>query len=159
MTMNRKRDTKRRRKAIPVWTYAQTRKAIPYLNSIMQTVREYRLKAQRHDLNACRLAAQPGRPDRQAILDHEGEVSEARAANDRVLEELKELQAMGVYCLDPVQGQALVPFVNKKQLAWFVYDLFDPDPLRFWRYHTDALGIRRPISEMQEGSPGPTLAV
>ncbi len=53
--------------------------------------------------------------------------------------------------LDPVHGQALVPFVHEEQLAWYVFDLFDPQPLRFWRFQSDPDETRRPLTQRQHG--------
>ena len=86
-----------------------------------------------------------------------GSLSEMHAANERFEAGLQELLDLNVYCLDPVHGLALLPFAHADQLAWFVFDLFEPDPLRFWRYHTDPLATRRPLSEL-EATPG-SLAV
>jgi hypothetical protein len=149
--MNRNKGAKKRRQTIPVWTYEQARKAVPYLTSVMQTVREYRIEAKRHYRKARQLAHAPGRPDRAALMAHQDSLHEGRRANDRFHEALNELHAMGVYCLDPVRGESLVPFAHGQQLAWFVFDMFDPDPLRFWRFHSDPLDKRRPIGELGFG--------
>ena len=69
------------------------------------------------------------------------------------------LQAIDVYCLDPIQGLALIPFVHDKQLAWFVYDLFDAEPLRFWRYHEDSFETRRPLAELEVAFGGDSAIV
>ena len=77
---------------------------------------------------------------------------EGGRARDRLAEVLEELHDLGIECLDPIQGIALVPFANEKQLAWFVYDLFDNEPLRSWRLHNDPLDTRRPIETIKEES-------
>jgi hypothetical protein len=43
---------------------------------------------------------------------------------------------------------AWIPFSHDNQLAWFVFDLFDTEPIRYWRYQTDPLETRRPVSEV-----------
>ncbi len=53
-----------------------------------------------------------------------------------------------VYLLDPVRGVAFVPFQKEEELAWFVFDLFDCDDLKTWRFHQDPLEMRRPIAEL-----------
>lgn len=146
------------RKVLPVWTFSQVKEALPYLASVVTSVREHRIEALAHDRQARRLADRPGRPDRDAIIAHENTARAARAAGDRFREAVEELQGLGIYPLDPVRGEALIPFVHADQLAWFVYDLFDPDHLSFWRYHNDALDKRRPIAEVEEeGSADPPL--
>jgi hypothetical protein len=71
----------------------------------------------------------------------------AREARQRFREALEELEALDTFCLDPLSGQALIPFVQEEQLAWYLFDLFDSKPLRYWRYHTDPEETRRPVSE------------
>jgi hypothetical protein len=58
--------------------------------------------------------------------------------------------ALDIYSLDPLKGIALIPTVHDQRLAWFVYDLFDAEDIRFWRYHDDALEARRPIADLAE---------
>jgi hypothetical protein len=156
-SMKRNKGAKKRQQTIPVWTLAQANNAIPYLASVMQTAREYRLEAQRHDLTARRLTRQPGRPDRTGIIALQEALREHQLANDRFHEALEELHDLGIFCLDPIRGLALVPFAHQQELAWYVYDLFDPKPFRFWRFHKDGLEVRRPIAEVQQGPSGPTL--
>ena len=150
--MKRKKSTKSRRQIIPVWTYAQARSASPYLASIMRSVRDHRIDAHQHERAATQLAKAPGRPDRKALIAYSDATRESGRARDRLAEALDELHDLGIECLDPIQGTALVPFANEKQLAWFVYDLFDDEPLRFWRLHNDPLETRRPIETIKEES-------
>ena len=150
--MNRNYEgTQPQQQTMRVWTYPQVQAALPYIASVMGSVRDSRLEAQRWHLDALRRARQPGRPDRSALIAQEEAVREARLAEDRFHEALQELYSLPVYCLDPIRGLALVPFVHDQQLAWFFYDRFDPEPIRFWRYHGDAPETRRPIAEALEG--------
>ena len=48
--------------------------------------------------------------------------------------------------LDAVQGMALVPFVHDDQAAWYVFDLFDSQPIRSWCYQSDPEETRRPLT-------------
>src|SRR5262245_60186184 len=107
------------------WPYDEARSVLPYIASIVRSLREHRLDAARHQLTAQRRADKPGRPDREAILAHEEALAEARRANEQFEEALEELNALDIYSLDPVRGQALVPFAHGDQLAWYVFDLFD----------------------------------
>jgi hypothetical protein len=148
--MNRNRKEARRKQVLPVWTYPQARQASPYVRSIMRSLREHRLEQLGHESRAKRLAAQPGRPNRAAIIAQEDARRDAQRASERFNGDLEELQAMGVYCQDPVRGQALLPFVHEQLLAWFVFDLFAEPSLHAWRYHSDADEIRRPIAEVAD---------
>ena len=63
---------------------------------------------------------------------------------EQVLKRSKEL------ILDPLKGQALFPFVHKKRLAWLLFDLFETEPLRYWRYQDDPEDVRRPVAVSEE---------
>jgi len=146
--------SRKRQETIQVWTYDQARRVLPYVASIMRSLREQCLEARQQRLTARRLAERPGRPERAAILAHSAAVQAAQDAEERFHEALDELHTLDVYCLDPVAGLALIPFAKDNRLAWFVFDLFDQsDPLRSWRYHQDPLETRRPIAEALAGPP------
>jgi hypothetical protein len=142
---------KERPQTIQVWTYEQVQSAAPYISSILRSLREHALEALQHYRRVKRLADRPGRPNRAAIIAHQEAEKEAHRADDRFREALDELQVMDIYTLDPTQGQALVPFVHNDQLAWYVFDLFDAHPLRFWRFQSDPDDTRRPVTAMQRG--------
>ena len=142
---------KERTQTIQVWTYEQAQAATPYISSILRSLREHALESLQYYHRARRLANRPGRPDRSAIIAQQEAEREARRADDRFRDDLAELQVMDIYTLDPIQGQALVPFVYNDQLAWYIFDLFDAQPLRFWRYQSDPEDTRRPVTAMQRG--------
>jgi hypothetical protein len=154
---NRK-GSKRRSQTIQVWTYDQALRVLPYVAAIMRSLRESYLQALPHSLKAKRLASRPGRPDRTRLIAHATAVEEVRQAQERLQEAIDDLQTLDIFCLDPLQGQALIPFEHNRQLAWFIYDLFDNKPLRYWRYHEDPLETRRPIAEALEESTETPLA-
>src|SRR5208282_1669711 len=113
---------KRRRQVLRVWTREQARAALPYVSSIVGSLREHWLDAQSHRRALGRLSGQKGRPDRACLIAQDEEGRAVREADARFQQTLEELQALDIYCLDPSRGQALIPFVNGAQLAWFVYD-------------------------------------
>jgi hypothetical protein len=143
------RGAKRRRRQIRVWTLEQTRAALPYLSSVVRSLREHRLEAVAQHRSAERLAHRPGRPDRDTLIAHAEAVKAAAHADERFRETLAELEALDIFLTDPIAGQALIPFAHDENLAWYVYDAFDPEPVRFWRYHTDPLETRRPLAEIE----------
>jgi Uncharacterized conserved protein (DUF2203) len=143
---------KNRGQTIHVWTYAQACGIVPYVKSIMNSLREHGLEARRHRLAASRLAQQPGRRARGHLIAYQDANQEAQRAEDRLHDALEELHDLDVYCLDPLQGLALIPFAKNDQLAWFVFDLFGSKKLAFWRFHQDPLDTRRPIAEALEGT-------
>ena len=150
---------KRRRRILKLWTHAQAQSALPYIASVVRSIREDRMEAQQHHLTFQRLARRPGRPDRSALIAQEEARRDAERADEHFQKAVRELHAIDVYCLDPIQGQALIPFAYGNQLAWFVFDLFDAEPLRFWRYHGDSYETRRPLAEMEPGSGGESMVV
>ena len=83
------------------------------------------------------------------MIAHAEAVAAAQRANERFQEALAELEAIDIFLIDPIAGQVLIPFAHEENLAWYVYDAFDPNPLRFWRYHSDPLNTRRPLEELQ----------
>jgi len=147
--MKRKRREKRRQlRAISLWNYPQAHKALPYLRSVTQSLREHWLDAQRKRLEVERLSRRAGRPDRSAILAGERASQEKTQAEDRFSDALNELLGIDVYLLDPVRGVAFIPFQKEEELAWFVFELFEKDGLKSWRFHQDPLEMRRPIAEV-----------
>lgn len=158
--MNRNHNrAKREKRTLQVWTYEEAKGAAVYIGSILRSLRESRLEAGRQNLQIKRLEKEPGRPSTAAIIALEEARREARRTAERYREALQELHSLDVYCLDSLNGLALVPFVQDDQLAWFVFDLFDTDPLRHWRYHTDDLETRRPIAAVLNKSAGGDLVV
>jgi hypothetical protein len=130
-----------------LWTYAEAVKALPYLRALVRSLRERWLHLQGVRREVAHLEARPGRPDRQALILRADAAREAELAGDSFHETLGELKALDVHSLDPARGLALIPFRWGDQLAWFAFDLFAPQGLDAWRFHTDALETRRPLPE------------
>jgi hypothetical protein len=146
--MKRKNQRKPRKlRMISLWEYPQAQKALPYLRSVTQSLREHWLDAQNKRLEVSRLSHRPGRPNRDSILASEKATKEKEDAETRFSDALSELMGIDVYLLDPVGGVAFIPFKKEEELAWFVFDLFDGDELKTWRFHQDPLEMRRPIAE------------
>src|SRR5438132_9635673 len=103
---------KRRRRQIRVWPLEQARAGLPYLSSVMRSLREHRLEAVTQHRNAERLAQRSGRPDRDSLIAHAESQKAADQADGRFRETLAELEALDVYLTDPIAGQALIPFVH-----------------------------------------------
>jgi hypothetical protein len=142
-----------------VWTYEEAQAAIPYITSVLRSIREHALTSLAYTRAAKRLADRPGRPDRAAIIAHQEAQDGVHRSDESFQEALGELQDLDIYCLDPLQGQALIPFAHDEQLAWYIFDLFDVPPLRFWRFQSDPEDTRRPITAKQKGTAGTTQIV
>jgi hypothetical protein len=141
--------------SLHLWTYEAALKAIPYLRAVVRSLREHWLHLQSARRQIQRLDSRPGRPDRQTLIRRVVTVKELEQADIKLEEAFDELKAIEVYCLDPVQGLALIPFGKGDELAWYVFDLFSPQGLEAWRFHGDPLETWRPL-EQNAGSVLPT---
>jgi len=139
----------------PVWTFEQAGRAVPYITSVMNSIRELYLEEQSQRRLARKLEAQPGRPDRRTIIRQEEAKRDADKVQGEVAAAAQELAQLNIHCVDPVNGVAMIPFVQGEQLAWLVYDLFDTDKISAWRFHHDPLTVRRPLAGIETG-PLPT---
>lgn len=137
-----------------LWSYADALKSVLYLRAVVRSLRVHWLELQRARRQIQRLDARPGRPDRQALIQRLEATRDVEQAQAELDETLAELKVLNIYCLDPVQGLALIPFGHGAELAWFVFDLFAPQGLEAWRFHGDPLETRRPL--MQD--PGAALS-
>jgi hypothetical protein len=139
-----------RQRTIPAWTYERALEVLPYLDRLMQSLRENWIEARSQHRRAQTLAQRQGRPNRQALIAHQEAQRATQRAGDLFEETFRELQELGIFCSDPIRGEALLPFIHADQPAWFIYDLFDSDRLRYWRYHHEAAETRRPVVEAVE---------
>src|SRR5260370_42156990 len=113
------------------WSYDMARGAVPYLTSIGRSLREHAIEINSWQQEVKRLADLPGRPDRTTIIAQQEAEREVRRAEARFEEAAGDLEQLDIFCLDPVRGQALVPFVHDGELAWYIFDLFDGNHFRF----------------------------
>ena len=154
--MKRNKGAKQTRDTLQVWSLNQARAAIPYLSSVLRSMREHVLVALAANHRSKRITAKPGRTTRRDMVAIQEAEHEARQAESRFQEAAGELEEIDVFTLDPVRGQALIPFVQDEQLAWYIFDLFDNKPFRFWRFQSDPEDTRRPITPTQQGWTGTT---
>lgn len=149
MKRRRGRRTKRGTlRAIRLWTYADAAKALPYLRSLTNSLREHWLELQSRQLDARRLH-DLRKLTRREMISLEEIQNDARHAEDKFESALEELMRQDIFLLDPVQGLALIPFQEGEELAWYVFDLFAEDALTSWRFHKDPLETRRPVSKKE----------
>jgi hypothetical protein len=143
----------RRQTSLRVWSLAQAEAAVPYITSIVRSLREHALEALTQRRRVLALEARPGRPDRAALIERQEAQRDCDAAEQAARDAADELASLDVLCLDAIRGQAAYPFVHDEQLAWYVFDLFDTPQLRFWRFQSDPADTRRPITAQQHGVP------
>jgi hypothetical protein len=135
--------------------YEAALSAVPYLRAVVRSLREHWLHVRAVRRQIQRLNSRPGRPDRQTLIRRAVAVQELDQADTQLEETFDELKAIDVFCLDPAEGLALIPFGKGDELAWYVFDLFSPQGLDAWRLHSDPLETRRPLGQ-NAGSAMPT---
>src|SRR4051812_33276813 len=126
--------TKRRAIQQQLWTHARAQAACPYIRSIVASLREHFLAMQSASKRLAQQEARPGRPTRQDLIARHDLTLELHKAEEQLEEASAELDALNIFVLHPTEGQVLLPFVHNDQLAWYVFDLFDAKPMRFWRF-------------------------
>jgi hypothetical protein len=137
-----------------LWDYAAALKAVSYFRAVVRSLREHWLETQRARRQIEWLDARPGRPDRQTLIRRAEAARDVEQARGDFAETLAELKLLDVYCLDPAQGLALIPFRRGDDLAWFIFDLFAPTGVEFWQLDTDPPETRRLLTE----NPGAMLS-
>ena len=131
------------------WTFEEAQTAVPYFSSVACSLREHFLEilAKRRELQT--FAERSGRRDRKALIEEQEARRDLHKAEQDCQDVLDELTELKVLPLDPVQGTVLVPFVHDDRPAWYVFDLFDSQPIRSWRYQSDPDETRRPLPAPQ----------
>jgi hypothetical protein len=143
---NSPKEARKRRSTIRLWTYNQAKSAAPYIASVVRSLREHALEAQSQQALLNRLAGLALRPNRNTLIATQDAQSALARANDEQDSAARELAELDVVSVDPMQGTALVPFVQDDQLAWYVFDLFDAGHYRFWRFQSDPESTRRRLT-------------
>ena len=131
------------------WTFEEAQAAVPYVSSVARSLREHYLEilAKRREVQL--LAERHGRPDRQALIEEQEARRDLQKAEQDYQGALEELSELNVYPHDPGQGVALVPFIQDNHWAWYVFHLFDSQPIRSWRYQSDPDETRRKLTTAQ----------
>ena len=132
-----------------LWTFAAAQAAVPYFSSVARSLREHYLEVLAKWRAVQLLRERHGRPDRQALIAEQEARCDLHKAEQDFQDALEELSELNVYPHDPGQGMALVPFLQDDQPAWYVFDLFDSQPIRSWRYQSDPEATRRPLTAPQ----------
>ncbi len=143
------RKARRSRHSLRLWAFEQAQAAVPYLKSIVRSLREHALDIQRLHQQAQTLDELPGRPSRQTLIQLQETRRDLQRAEDEFAAAQAELEALDVQLLDAIKGQVLVPFYHNDQLAWFIFDANDSPPIRSWRYQSDPEETRRKLTPAQ----------
>jgi hypothetical protein len=132
-----------------LWTLKEAQAAVPYFSSVARSLREHYVEilAKRREVQM--FTERPGRPDRKALIEEQEARRDLQKAEQDYQDALEELSELNVQPHDPGQGMALVPFIQDNQSAWYVFDLFDSQPIRSWRYQSDPHETRRALAALQ----------
>lgn len=153
--MKRRKGRSKQMQIMHLWNRSDAVKAVPYLRSIIASLRENWLEV----LNLkrrLRLATQKkSAPNRQQILDQETQEDDLHRAQTQFDDALEELNRIDVFLLDPVRGSALIPFRKTDDLAWYVFDLYAKIGLVGWRLHNDPMEECRPLSKLDDAAISP----
>jgi hypothetical protein len=134
-----------------LWALEEAQAAIPYFSSLVRSLREHHLEvlAKRREVQL--LTQRHGRPDRKSLIEEQEARRDLHKAEQDYQGALEELSELNVHAVDPGQGMALVPFLQDDRSAWYVFDLFDSQPICSWRYQSDPEATRRPLAGPQVG--------
>ena len=139
--------------SLKMWAYPDALKAVPYIRSLAQSLRDGWLDLRQAQEIVQRTKARVGRPNRDTLIlldESQRDIERAEAGLEEIV---GEMMALSAYCVDPGAGLAVIPFLRGQELAWFVFDLFDPQGIVAWRLYSDPLEMRRPLAELDTPAP------
>jgi len=134
-----------------LWTITEAIKAVPYLRGLTQSLRDNWIELRQAQETVRRTESRPKCSDRDSLIRLTESNRDVARAEGKLQETINEMVALSAYCLDPVAGLAVIPFRRNEVLAWFVFDLFDPQGVIAWRFHTDPPAKRRPLTDLDHG--------
>ena len=108
--MKSRRDSSKRLRVLHLWTLPEVRKAIPYLRSVVGSLREHWLEVLNAQRRGDLAAKNPTSEKRTGLLATARLQEECQNAQRRFDDALEELNKLDVFLLDAVQGMALLPF-------------------------------------------------
>jgi hypothetical protein len=148
--MKRRKHRSKPMQIMHLWTWSDAVKAVPYLRSVIGSLREHWLEVLRSKRQLERATQQKSAAKRQQLLEQEKQEDDLHRAQTQFNDALEELTRIDVFLLEPVRGVALIPFRQADDLAWFVFDLFAKDGLVGWRFHNDPMDECRALSLLNE---------
>jgi hypothetical protein len=137
-----------------LWNRSDAVKAVPYLRSIIGSLREHWLEVLETKRRLHLASQKKSATQRQQILEREAQEDQLHRARTQFNDALEELSRIDIFLLEPIRGSALIPFRKGDDLAWYVFDLFAKGGLVGWRYHNDAMDECRPLSLLEDATVG-----
>lgn len=148
--MKRRKTRSTPRQIMRLWDRGDADKAVPYLRSLVGSLRENWLEMLSLKRRFALAADKKSGATRQQLLNAEKQADDLQRAQTRFDDALNELTQIDVFLLEPVRGLALIPFRQIDDLAWYVYDLFAKSGLIGWRLHNDPMEACRPLSSLDQ---------
>lgn len=143
--MKRRRERSERMRVMRLWNWSEATKAVPYLHSVIGSLREHWLEVLCAERQLQLSTKDKAAERRQRLLEDQNHQDDRRRAETKFEDALDELNGVDVLLLDPVQGLAMIPFRKEDGLAWYVFDHFTEPGLIGWRYDHDPIEEYRPL--------------
>ncbi len=147
--MKRRKQKSSRTRLLRLWSLNEATLAVPYLHSVIGSLREHWLEVLATQRRLDRSPAHQAPAKRTQLIAHEIGTEERQRAQAKFDDALEELNKIDIFLLDPVDGSALIPFRKGDDLAWYVFDYFSPRGLIGWRHHGDPIDECRPLAELE----------
>lgn len=148
----RRERSKKRMRVMSLWSGNDVLKAVPYLHSIVGSLREHWLDVLNVQQKIDKAAVQKGLPNRQQLIEEKTRQEDHSYARAKFEDALEELNKIDVFLLDPVRGLAMIPFRKEDDLAWYVFDHFASRGVIGWRLHNDPIEKCRPLELVAEAA-------
>ena len=150
--MKPRRERYGRMQVMRLWDWSEMARAVPYLHSVIGSLREHWLEVLNVQRQLDRSAKPKAPAKRQQLLEKQTRQDERRRAQAKFDDALEELNRISVFLLDPVKGLALIPFRKEDERAWYVFDHFASRGLIGWRRDNDPIEACRPLSLLQKAA-------
>lgn len=146
----KRRERSGRMRVMHLWDWSEATKAVPYLHSVIGSLREHWLEVLTAKRQLDKSSTRKAPAKRQQLVEENMRRDEAQRAQDRFEDALEELNRIDVFLIDPVCGLGLIPFRKEDDLAWYVFDHFAPRGVVGWRYHDDPIEECRPLNLLHD---------
>src|SRR5947209_5682233 len=122
--MKRRRERSKPMRITRLWSWSEVAKAVPYLRSIVGSLREHWLAIVNVQRQIDKTEAGKGPVKRHQFMAMQSHQDEQARAQTKFDDALAELNDVDVYLYDPIRGLAMIPFQKGDDLAWYVFDHF-----------------------------------
>src|SRR2546423_3117000 len=99
--MKRRRERSRRMRTLRLWDWSEVVKAVPYLRSVIGSLREHWLEVLNAERHLSRLAQHKAPVGRRHLIEEQAGREERHRAQTKFEDALAELNRIDVFLLDP----------------------------------------------------------